>query len=180
MSEKEKIELRGMNIYVDKKGRTVYYDHLTKNGYIIPPNKFNSYTNYSIRLVISVLIGYLAALFLNNNYWGGLLVGISTYIAYTFVFRRKFLKDLSIIPNFKRPQKAGYIERNVIEMNKKRVISIIAVSAFLMVAIAANAIISGFDIVMIILNIGLSVVALGFMIVHIIILVKKRQQGINF
>lgn len=180
MSTQEKKELRGLNIYNDKKGRTVYYDWFTKNGYVIPPNKYDNYTNYSIRFVVSVLVGFLSALFLKDNYLAGIAIGASTYIAYTFVFRRRFLNSLTIIPDFKRPIKENYIDRNVVAMPKKRVISIILIAFFLVFAIAANAIIGGYDIVMLILNLGLSAAALGFLVVHVIILVKKKQKGIDF
>lgn len=174
MDSKEKAELRGFSIYQDKKGRTIYYDWISKNGYIIPESKYNSYTNYSIRLVISVLVGYLSALFLDNNYLAGALIGLSTYIAYTFVFHKRFLSTLSIIPNFKRPYRENYIDRNIKEMTKKRALSIIFVSLFLLVAIIANLLVNGYDIFILVLSIGLSLVAVGFMVVHIIILVKKE------
>ncbi len=175
MDSKEKAELKGFNIYQDKKGRTVYYDWISKNGYIIPESKYNSYTNYSIRLVISVLVGYLSALFLDNNYLAGTLIGLSTYIAYTFVFHKRFLSTLSIIPNFKRPYRENYIDRNIKEMTKKRALSIVFVSLFLLVAIIANLLVNGYDIFILVLSIGLSLVAVGFMVVHIIILVKKEK-----
>lgn len=174
MDSKEKAELKGFNIYQDKKGRTVYYDWISKNGYIIPESKYNSYTNYSIRLVISVLVGYLSALFLDNNYLAGTLIGLSTYIAYTFVFHKRFLSTLSIIPNFKRPYRENYIDRNIKEMTKKRALSIVFVSLFLLVAIIANLLVNSYDIFILVLSIGLSLVAVGFMVVHIIILVKKE------
>lgn len=174
MDSKEKVELKGFSIYQDKKGRTVYYDWISKNGYIIPESKYNSYTNYSIRLVISVLVGYLSALFLDNNYLAGTLIGISTYIAYTFVFHKRFLSTLSIIPNFKRPYRENYINRNIKEMTKKKALSIIFVSLFLLVAIIANLLVNGYDIFVLVLSIGLGLVAVGFMVVHIIILVKKE------
>ena len=175
MDSKEKAELKGFNIYQDKKGRTVYYDWISKNGYIIPESKYNSYTNYSIRLVISVLVGYLSALFLDNNYLAGTLIGLSTYIAYTIVFHKRFLSTLSIIPNFKRPYRENYIDRNIKEMTKKRALSIVFVSLFLLVAIIANLLVNGYDIFILVLSIGLSLVAVGFMVVHIIILVKKEK-----
>ena len=175
MDRKEKAELKGFNIYQDKKGRTVYYDWISKNGYIIPESKYNSYTNYSIRLVISVLVGYLSALFLDNNYLAGTLIGLSTYIAYTFVFHKRFLSTLSIIPNFKRPYRENYIDRNIKEMTKKRALSIVFVSLFLLVAIIANLLVNGYDIFILVLSIGLSLVAVGFTVVHIIILVKKEK-----
>lgn len=175
MDSKEKAELKGFNIYQDKKGRTVYYDWISKNGYIIPESKYNSYTNYSIRLVISVLVGYLSALFLDNNYLAGTLIGLSTYIAYTFVFHKRFLSTLSIIPNFKRPYRENYIDRNIKEMTKKRALSIVFVSLFLLVAIIANLLVNGYDIFILVLSIGLSLVAVGFIVVHIIIFVKKEK-----
>lgn len=175
MDSKEKAELKGFNIYQDKKGRTVYYDWISKNGYIIPESKYNSYTNYSIRLVISVLVGYLSALFLDNNYLAGTLIGLSTYIAYTFVFHKRFLSTLSIIPNFKRPYRENYIDRNIKEMTKKRALSIVFVSLFLLVAIIANLLVNGYNIFILVLSIGLSLVAVGFIVVHIIILVKKEK-----
>lgn len=179
MSEEKKIEISGMNIYTDKKGRTVYYDFITKNGYIIPPNKYNSYTNYSIRLLVSVLVGYLSSLFLDNNYFYGFIVGVSTYIAYSFVFRKRFLSSLSVIPDFKRPYKESYIDRNVKNTSKKKNLSIVFVAMLLLPIIVLNLAVSGYDTFTLILSIALGTMALGFAIVHLIILKKQRDSEVE-
>ena len=38
----EKIRLSGRNIYTDKKGRVIFYDMLTKKGYLIDKKSENS------------------------------------------------------------------------------------------------------------------------------------------
>ena len=179
MSEKNKAPLKGINIYIDKKGRTVYYDRLSKNGYIIPPNKFDNYTNYSIRFIVAILVGYLAALFLDSNYLAGFLVGVSAYIAYTFIFHKRFLSKLSIIPNFNPPYRENYINRNIKEMPMKRVYTIIAIALILLVLIAINAVAYGLEGWSSIVYLAIALVAVGFIAVHGYILIQKRKQGLD-
>ena len=89
----EKIRLSGRNIYTDKKGRTIYYDFVTRQGYLIEKKSENSAQFYKNRLVVILFAAILFA--------GTFLTWIQAIIAWAVMmavaevmFRRSFLKKL--------------------------------------------------------------------------------------
>lgn len=54
-NQKIKIRLSGRNIYTDKKNRTIYYDGLTKQGYLIEKKDENKIVFFKNRIVIILL-----------------------------------------------------------------------------------------------------------------------------
>ena len=48
-------ELEGLNIYTDKKNQKIYLDPITKNGYVITPEKQNTFKVYSNTVLFAIL-----------------------------------------------------------------------------------------------------------------------------
>ena len=69
----EKIRLSGRNIYTDKKGRVIFYDMLTKRGYLVGKQNENSALFYKNRFVVILFAAILLG--------GTLLYGIQAVIA---------------------------------------------------------------------------------------------------
>ena len=178
MSEQIK-SIKGSNIYTDKKGRTIYYDSFTKTGYIIPPSQYNNYANYSIRFVISVIVGCVSALFLKFDYLSGFFVGLSTYVAYTYLFHRRFLSKMTIDADFKKPQDDNYIERNIKEMSIKRAYTIILVALVLLVMIAVSVMAYETDLYTMLVYCFIAILATAFIGIHAYIIIKKRERGLD-
>ena len=62
MSKKQKIpntQLSGRNIYTDKKKRVIYYDWLTKQGYLVEKKYEGPVMFYQNRIVIILFIAIL-------------------------------------------------------------------------------------------------------------------------
>lgn len=105
----------GTSIYKDKRGRDVYYDRFTHNGYLILESNVKRFQFYQNRLLFPVIV---FALLLNFNL-GAMHVGwieagvvaIITFLGLEFFFRFKFLKTLTIIPNFVPEKKLSIIEQ---------------------------------------------------------------------
>ena len=89
----EKIRLSGRNIYTDKKGRTIFYDLVTKKGYLVDKASENSAVFYKNRLVIILFAAILfGATFLTKIQ---ALIAWAVMMALAeFAFRKVFLKKL--------------------------------------------------------------------------------------
>lgn len=117
-----KPRVAGASIYKDKRGRDVYYDRFTHNGYLILESNVKSFQFYQNRLLFPLII---FALLLNFNFGsmhiGWIEAGVVALIALfglEFFFRFKYLKSLTIIPNFVPENKLSFIEQ-VNEKNEK-------------------------------------------------------------
>lgn len=107
--------LRGINIFKDSLGRVVFYDHLTKSGYLITKKDANLYNLYSKRFVVPIFIFVL----IYQSTIGGQTLGLSESIFVCFfavlfmetLFRMYFLKSLTLIPNFHPNIKEDFITR---------------------------------------------------------------------
>ncbi len=97
-----KMPLSGRNIFVDKKGRTVYYKRSTKQGFVINQDLENPFKTFSKRFVLGFLAFVLVhVLFLEGtgNIFIGLGVGIAVYAFAEYKYR-KVLELCPMIQNF--------------------------------------------------------------------------------
>lgn len=116
------LNVRGMNIYKDKSGRTIYYDRLTKSGYLIFPKNAKLYTFYSKRFIIPII----AFVLLYNFNIGGHVINASeagiialvTLMIMEVLFRTHFLKSLTMISNFQPPAREDIITRMTKDTSK--------------------------------------------------------------
>ena len=86
----EKIRLSGRNIYTDKKGRVIFYDMITKKGYLVDKKHENSALFFKNRFVVLLFAAILfGATFLT---WLQAAVAWAVMMAIAeFAFRRGFL-----------------------------------------------------------------------------------------
>ena len=92
----EKIRLSGRNIYTDKKGRVIFYDMITKKGYLVDKKHENSALFFKNRFVVLLFAAILfGATFLT---WLQAAVAWAVMMAIAeFAFRRGFLKKLEVV-----------------------------------------------------------------------------------
>lgn len=136
-STNQTTNLRGMNIYKDSYGRTVYYDQLTKSGYLITPKDSNLYVLYSKRFIIPI---FLFVLIYESTIGGrtlgfseSILVCLAAMMMMEVLFRFHYLKNLTVIPNFKPTAKEDFITR----MTKDAAKGMLAMKAGLYIALSA-------------------------------------------
>ena len=55
MAQKNQTAVSGFSIYQDKHGRDVYYDFITKNGYLILESNVTKFNFYQKRLIIPLI-----------------------------------------------------------------------------------------------------------------------------
>ena len=76
-------DLRGVSIYQEKK-RTVYYDVLTKSGYVINNAEVRNYMLFSNRHT-AIILGAVVIYYLSNNVVLSVGLGIAALIAVEFI-----------------------------------------------------------------------------------------------
>lgn len=168
-------DLTGLFLYQEKK-RTVYYDIFTKNGYIINNAEARTYMLWSTRYSTLLLIGCLIFYATNN-----LLLSILTPIAgigiAEFVFRKAFLYKLPEIKNYKRPEKAGYIDETAEKESYFRIILLI-LSGFLLAFIIGSNINSGVykDQLSVVVGYVVAFGALFVAMLNVVALIKKLKN----
>ncbi|WP_071441550.1 hypothetical protein [Traorella massiliensis] len=122
MAQKNQPNVSGFSIYKDRHGRDVYYDFITKNGYLILESNVSQFNFYQKRLIIpliafALLLNYRIGSFYIDIYMAT-AVAIIVLLAFEFFFRFRFLKSLTVIPNFKPERKTSYLEQ-INEKNEK-------------------------------------------------------------
>lgn len=102
-------EIKGIHIYSDSKGRSVYWDMFTKKGYYLPKNKAQDYSRFSMRIPLALIV----AIFLMNymNPMVGIIIGILLYIGSEILFRRSFLNHLSVDKDFDPSTRKNMLEQ---------------------------------------------------------------------
>ena len=99
----EKIRLSGRNVYTDKKGRVIFYDMVTKRGYLVDKKHENSAVFFKNRFVVILFAAILfGATFLS---WLQAVIAWAVMMALAEVaFRVSFLKYLEPVTdvNFER------------------------------------------------------------------------------
>ena len=134
----EKIRLSGRNIYTDKKGRTIYYDFVTRQGYLIEKKSENSAQFYKNRLVVILFAAILFA--------GTFLTWIQAIIAWAVMmavaevmFRRSFLKKLEKVTDVDFEKRVSALQYTVENKEKGRIILLAVLYFALAVLVVLNA-----------------------------------------
>ena len=121
-STNQAANVRGLNIYKDSYGRSVFYDRLTKCGYLITPKDANLYVLYSKRFIIPIFIFVM----IFESTIAGRVLGLSESIFVCLaavmmmevLFRFHYLKGLTAIPNFIPTVKEDFMTRMTKDMPK--------------------------------------------------------------
>lgn len=89
-------DLSGLNIYQDPKRGTIFYDPLTRKGYILTSSDVNTYTMYTAMLPICILAGFGISALLSFNYVTSFVIFIVLYIICAILFRIFFFYKLPV------------------------------------------------------------------------------------
>ncbi len=101
----QKSVINGLFIYHDPKKGCVYYDFISKNGYILTKSDYSTYSKFSMLKLLSLTSIYLLIELLNFKLWQALITGISLFIIIEIIFRKTFIYKLPIIHNYQRCKK---------------------------------------------------------------------------
>lgn len=176
---KDSKHLRGMNIWIDDKGRDIYYDRFfTKCGYVINEKNKGTYAFYANRFFLPIIATVLVMNFILNE-TQSIFLGILLYIILELLFRLKFLPSLTKLKKFKPQYKLRLVEQIQSQDRNKTIIL-----AFLLVAFAILLVINvhmeGFTGMGLFLSYLLAAGALFYAIVYFkAVLTKPKDQTIK-
>lgn len=97
-------ELEGINIYLDKKGQKVYLDPITKNGYVITPEKEKQFKTYSNVVLYAALSGVFAYALFDWHPLICVVIALAVFGVLEWRFRL-FLNKCSMYSAFKPEKK---------------------------------------------------------------------------
>lgn len=165
--------ISGRNIYLDRRGQTVYYDTFSKKGYIIDPeveSKFYVYRNRYMLIALAVMLvgDYFPS-------WSqAIIAGLGVCIIVELMYRFKFLRGLRQTTKFDRGNKRTLLKA-IIEANdfKKTVLRAVLYVAFA-VLIVVNALMMNAETPIIVICVALSIFAAYNAIVNIMAIIKMK------
>lgn len=167
----EKLKIGGIHIYIDSHGRAVYYDVLTKIGYVLDDYE-TAYRPYSMRFVIGIFAAVLIYMF-EAPLWLSILVGVLAY-GFMEVKFRFFLKKVPQLLDFKPEKRAGMIDTAVNDETKKIILKFILYTA-LAVLIIFNAYDQKYEGLILGANWLIALFGLYFAIIQILAFFKKSK-----
>lgn len=165
--------ITGRNIYLDNHGQTVFYDILTKKGYIIDSkveSKFYLLKNRFFLIAIAIIL--FGEYF--SSWIQAALTGAVICILIELYFRFMFLKGLREAKKFDRGKRQTMLLATI-ESNepKKALLRAVLYCAFA-ILIIANALMIKADIAIMVVSVLLCIVASYCAVINIIALVKMR------
>ena len=163
----------GRNIYIHNK-KTIYYDRLTDQNYIIRNENVRAYNYLSIRHFLAFAFGYTGAI-LTSNFWIGLVIGLGIWGVMSYVFYKRYLPKLAVDEGFKRPKTIPYTDSLAQRLSYGRLLSAFLVSLMLAFVVVFNAIVNQYDTVVLVLNFVLAAGAAALAFACLIAFFKKRK-----
>ena len=171
----EKIRLSGRNIYTDKKGRVIYYDMITKKGYLVDKKSENSAVFFKNRFVV---ILFAAILFVAT-----FLSVIQAVIAWAvmmvlseFAYRMSFLKKLEPVTDVDFERRVSALQYIMENKEKGRIIVLIILYFLFSVLVLLNAYTEEYSTKLWVFSGCLAVVGVYFGVLHIIALIKMNNK----
>lgn len=176
MSKKQQIpntQLSGRNIYTDKKKRVIYYDWLTKQGYLVEKEFEGPVLFYQNRVVIILFIAILCAgTFL--TWQQATLAGIALLALVEIYYRRKLFRSLEVVTDVDFGRRLTPLQSIVARKSKEKVIALIVLWAAFAILFPLNAYMEQYSLPLMIFSVGLSIVGIYFCVLHIIALTRMK------
>lgn len=171
----EKIRLSGRNIYTDKKGRTIYYDFITKQGYLVDKSKENSAQFFKNRFVIILFAAILfGATFLT---WTQAAIAWAVMMALAeVIFRRSFLKKMEKVTDVDFEKRVSALQYTMENKEKGRIGVLAFLYLLLAVLVVLNAYMEKYDLGLLILSGCIALVGIYFGVLHIVALIKLNME----
>ena len=176
-SKKKKIspsDLNGISIYHEEK-RTVYSPFFSKKAYIINENNAGQYVSYIQGYLIALII-FVVSYIIYRKPLIPVLLTLMFMASTIFIFYRNFLSKANTIDDYKKPKRASFAIRQASSLSQEEIWTIIIASPLLAAAIMYNAHLNHYEGVMYYFMLFISIVALAYGILHIYILIIKKNQ----
>ena len=134
-------DLSGLFIYQDPKRGTIFYDVVTKKGYILTSSDVKIYTIYSAMLPMCIIVSAGILSMFSMNYASALIVFIAMFILYESLFRAFFFYKLPVAENWHPIKKESLHVTMARGFSKQRLIILIVLLLLLSVMMPLYAIV---------------------------------------
>lgn len=171
----ESIRLSGRNIYTDKQNRTIYYDKVTKKGYLIESKQVQAASFYKNRFVIAVIAAILLAATILTPVQS-VIAGAVMLVLAELAFRLSFLKKLEPVDNVDFEKRVSALQYIVEEKGKGRVLSLAILYLVAAVLVVLNALEQQYDTPAMILSGCVALIGIYFSVLHFVGLAKISQN----
>lgn len=163
----------GIHIYLDEKGRDVYYDIFTKNGYVIQEKNRASYAKFENRYLLCIILTILLC-GITNKYLLSIIIGLAVAIVYEIAFRASFLPTLVMLRNFVPKEKYSIVDQIAKSNQKQKTIIKVILYIALAILIVINAYRQQLSMPLMILSYLVSIFGIASAIINIIALSKMK------
>ena len=169
----ETIRLSGRNVYTDKQKRTIYYDRLTGQGYLLHKEHENRMQFFKNRFAIILFAAILCAgTFL--TWTQAVLAGVITTVIVELYFRLSYLKTLEVIVDVDFERHVSPVDYIVKHKSRNSVIALCVLYFLFAVLVALNAYLEQYNLGLMIASGLLSLIGLYFGALHAIALSKMK------
>ena len=176
MSKKQQTpnpQLSGRNIYTDKKKRVIYYDALTKQGYVIDKKNEGSIMFYQNRLVIILFAAILCAgTFL--TWQQATLAGVALFAVVEVYYRKKLFKNLEVVTDMDFGRRLTPLQSILARKSREKVMALIVLWAAFAILVPLNAYMEQYSLALMVLSGGLALVGVYFCVLHIVALIRMK------
>lgn len=170
---KETIRLSGRNVYTDRRGRTIYYDRLSKQGYLIDKEHENRMLFFHNRFVILLFTAILCAGTFMTWVQAG-LAWVITMVLVEVYFRVSFLKKLEVVHDIDFTKKVSALQFIVDHKSRGKIMTLAVLYLAFSVLIVLNAYLEQYSLGINILSGALAVVGLYCCGLHLVALSRIK------
>ena len=163
-------DITGSNVY-HIKNQTLYLNPLDKQAYIITNSNAKRFTQWQLRLPLSLLVSCILILF-KIDYFVSLAIGLIIFVLATYVFQTRFISHLSVQSNFTKPKSEGIVKETKKKLGKGRLQLLSILFLALSILMVINLIISKYTGTALIINIVYIVIPIIVAIVTFILSIK--------
>ena len=172
-TQKVQIRLSGQNIYTDKKNRTIYYDFISKQGYIVDKKHENQALFFKNRFAVIFFAAILCAGTFLTWLQAAIVFAVALVLA-EFKFRKSFLKELEVAKDIDFERRLSPIKYIVENKEKNKVIMLAILYIVFAVLVVLNAYMENYTSALMVLSIALALFGLYCSIIHLIAFSKMK------
>lgn len=169
----ETIRLSGRNIYTDKRKRTIYYDWLTKQGYLVQKQHENRMLFFKNRFVVILFAAILCAgTFL--TWMQAILAGVITLVLVEVYFRLSYLKKMEVVQDVDFERRVSALKYIIDTKSRGKVMALAGLYLVFSVLIVLNAYLEQYSLGINVLSVALGILGLYCCILHLVALSKMK------
>ena len=128
-------DLAGIFIYQDPKHGTIFYDIISRKGYILTSSDVRTYTFYTMTFPLCILLAFGTMSLFSLSYISGFIIFVAFYLLAALAFRFLFFYKLPVAYNFRPVKKESvflYLARGYSSTRLIILICLLAALAILM------------------------------------------------